>query len=315
MAYSILFKQCGSDHMTRGRSRAIDRIVVHYTGTTASARNNATYFSRNEGQGASAHYFVDDISPEIYQSVAEGDTAWHAGNWDMNCRAIGIEVVSAGEDYSGTEITKLAWLVQKLMAKYGIGSSGVIRHYDVTGKLCPAPYVAASKWAALKARITGGATAPSGGEASAPSGTVAELARRVIAGEFGNGDARRAALGSRYSEVQAEVNRILGGGSGGSAAQAPAADDVENLARRVIAGEFGNGAARKAALGDRYAEVQARVNEMLGAGGSGGSSGGANIDALARAVIRGDYGNGEERKRRLGSLYDAVQARVNEILL
>ena len=315
MAYSIFFKQCGSDHMTRGRSRAIDRIVVHYTGTTASARNNATYFSRNEGQGASAHYFVDDISPEIYQSVAEGDTAWHAGNWDMNCRAIGIEVVSAGEDYSGTEITKLAWLVQKLMAKYGIGSSGVIRHYDVTGKLCPAPYVAASKWAALKARITGGATAPSGGEASAPSGTVAELARRVIAGEFGNGDARRAALGSRYSEVQAEVNRILGGGSGGSAAQAPAADDVENLSRRVIAGEFGNGAARKAALGDRYAEVQARVNEMLGAGGSGGSSGGANIDALARAVIRGDYGNGEERKRRLGSLYDAVQARVNEILL
>lgn len=316
MAYSILFKQCGSDHMTRGRSRAIDRIVVHYTGTTASARNNATYFSRNEGQGASAHYFVDDISPEIYQSVAEGDTAWHAGNWDMNCRAIGIEVVSAGEDYSGTEITKLAWLVQKLMAKYGIGSSGVIRHYDVMGKLCPAPYVAASKWAALKARITGGATAPSGGETPAPSGTVAELARRVIAGEFGNGDARRAALGSRYSEVQAEVNRILAGGSSGGVAQAPAADDVGDLARRVIAGEFGNGATRKAALGSRYAEVQARVNEMLGAGGSsGGSSGGADIDALARAVIRGDYGNGEERKRRLGSLYDAVQARVNEILL
>ena len=69
MAYSILFKQCGSDHMTRGRSCAIDRIVVHFTATLASARNNATYFARNEGQGASAHYFVDDITPEIYQSV------------------------------------------------------------------------------------------------------------------------------------------------------------------------------------------------------------------------------------------------------
>lgn len=313
MAYSILFKQCGSDHMTRGRSRAIDRIVVHYTGTTASARNNATYFSRNEGQGASAHYFVDDISPEIYQSVAEGDTAWHAGNWDMNCRAIGIEVVSAGEDYSGTEITKLAWLVQKLMAKYGIGASGVIRHYDVTGKLCPAPYVASSKWAALRAAITGG-SAPGGTAGAAPSGTVSELARRVIAGEFGNGEARRAALGSRYSEVQAEVNRILAGGSSAPATQAPAADDVDDLARRVIAGEFGNGEARRAALGDRYAEVQARVNEMLGAGCSGGTSGCADVDALARAVIRGEYGNGEERRRRLGSLYDAVQARVNEIL-
>ena len=64
MAYSILFKQCGSDHMTRGRSRAIDRIVVHFTATLASARNNATYFARNEGQGASAHYFVDDITGE-----------------------------------------------------------------------------------------------------------------------------------------------------------------------------------------------------------------------------------------------------------
>ena len=40
----------------------------------------------------------------------------------------------------------------------------------------------------------------------------------------------------------------------------------------------------------------------------------ADVEALARAVIRGEDGNGEERSRRLGSLYDAVQARVNEIL-
>lgn len=39
-----------------------------------------------------------------------------------------------------------------------------------------------------------------------------------------------------------------------------------------------------------------------------------NIDALADAVIRGDYGNGEERKRRLGANYAAVQKRVNEKL-
>lgn len=39
-----------------------------------------------------------------------------------------------------------------------------------------------------------------------------------------------------------------------------------------------------------------------------------NIDALADAVIRGDYGNGEERKRRLGANYAAVQRRVNEKL-
>ena len=39
-----------------------------------------------------------------------------------------------------------------------------------------------------------------------------------------------------------------------------------------------------------------------------------DIDALADAVIRGDYGNGDERKRRLGANYAAVQQRVNEKL-
>ena len=39
-----------------------------------------------------------------------------------------------------------------------------------------------------------------------------------------------------------------------------------------------------------------------------------NIDALADAVIRGEYGNGAERRNRLGHLYDAVQAIVNRKL-
>ena len=38
-----------------------------------------------------------------------------------------------------------------------------------------------------------------------------------------------------------------------------------------------------------------------------------NIDELAWAVIRGEYGNGDERKERLGELYDIVQGRVNEL--
>ena len=150
----------------------------------------------------------------------------------------------------------------------------------------------------------GSASTPTG--SGAPSGDVSELAARVIAGEFGNGDARKAALGDRYDEVQAEVNRILlGGSSGGSY-------DVDAMARRVIAGEFGNGDERKRRLGDRYSAVQRRVNEILDATGAGSTS--MDVDAMARAVIRGDYGNGEERRRRLGSYYSIVQRRVNEML-
>ena len=85
--------------------------------------------------------------------------------------------------------------------------------------------------------------------------------------------------------------------------------NIDELARAVIRGEYGNGEERKQKLGSLYNQVQARVNEMLG-----NSSNSANIDELAKAVIRGDYGNGEERKQKLGSLYNQVQARVNEML-
>lgn len=44
----------------------------------------------------------------------------------------------------------------------------------------------------------------------------------------------------------------------------PVEKSTDELAREVIAGKYGNGEARKQALGTRYNEVQARVNEMLG---------------------------------------------------
>ena len=82
--------------------------------------------------------------------------------------------------------------------------------------------------------------------------------------------------------------------------------NIDELAKAVIRGDYGNGEERKQKLGNLYNQVQARVNEMLGNT--------ANIDELAKAVIRGEYGNGEERKQKLGSLYEQVQARVNEML-
>ncbi|MDN0070143.1 N-acetylmuramoyl-L-alanine amidase [Collinsella ihumii] len=313
----VEFIQASGANYTAGRGgRAIDGMAVHYTATSASAHNNLVYFSR-PGAGASAHLFVDKDGA-ILQSVRLEDTAWAVGDFAENQRTVSVEVVSAGEDFTDAQVAALAEIYAYLRATYGI--TRVIRHYDVTGKRCPAPYVDAGKWAALRARITGGgfgAAAGGGNGGSAPSGSVAELAQAVIRGDYGNGDARRGALGSRYDEVQAEVNRILGGGTAtGGSSSGGAGADIEALAQAVIRGDYGNGDARRAALGASYNAVQARVNEILGAGGSSsGGSGGADIEALAQAVIRGEYGNGDERRRRLGSLYDAVQARVNEILL
>ena len=85
---------------------------------------------------------------------------------------------------------------------------------------------------------------------------------------------------------------------------------IEELAREVIEGKYGNGEDRKRALGDRYSEVQARVNEIL----APVSKPSVDILDLVKKTIRGDFGNGEDRKRALGDRYSEVQARVNEIL-
>lgn len=174
MADVAEFIQCDSRNHTAGRQGcAINTIVVHYTGVGASAHNNLLYFSRSS-TSASAHYFIDKDG-SVRQSVKEGNTAWHAGHWQTNLLSIGIEVVSAGEDFTEAQIAALASLVADLRGRYGIASNSVIRHFDVTGKRCPTSYMDNSKLAPLKALICGG----SGGDAaSAPSGDVADSPTR-----------------------------------------------------------------------------------------------------------------------------------------
>ena len=82
---------------------------------------------------------------------------------------------------------------------------------------------------------------------------------------------------------------------------------TEELAREVIEGKYGNGEDRKKALGDRYAEVQARVNEIL----APAPEPKVGILDLVRKTIRGDFGNGEDRRNSLGSNYEEVQRQVN----
>lgn len=86
--------------------------------------------------------------------------------------------------------------------------------------------------------------------------SIDQLAQEVLDGKHGNGEARRKALGAQYDAVQARVNEMLKGGG----------KSLDSVARDVIDGKYGNGAdrvKRLAAAGYDYAEVQARVNELL----------------------------------------------------
>lgn len=115
----------------------------------------------------------------------------------------------------------------------------------------------------------------SGGNTSSstsPKKSVSEIADEVIAGKWGNGEARKNAItaaGYNYSEVQAAVNAKLSG-SGTTASKKSNAE----IAKEVIAGKWGNGTDRKKKLeaaGYEYMAIQAEVNKQIG--GSGSSAG------------------------------------------
>lgn len=102
--------------------------------------------------------------------------------------------------------------------------------------------------------------APSAPKPQAPN--IDQLARDVIAGKYGSGEARKKALGANYNAVQARVNQMLGAGG----APSRPAQNLDAVARAVIRGDYGNGADRARRLraaGYDPDAVQRRVNQML----------------------------------------------------
>ena len=141
--------------------------MIHYTGNDGdTAMNNAKYYADNVVK-TSAHYFVDE--KEIVQSVDDLRIAWAVGGKKypscpqtgggalhgrcLNANSISIELCDAKKDGvyapSAKSVAQALELTKALMKKYSIPASNVIRHFDVTGKLCPAYWSGrenAGKW-------------------------------------------------------------------------------------------------------------------------------------------------------------------------
>lgn len=100
-----------------------------------------------------------------------------------------------------------------------------------------------------------------------PNKSLDEIAKDVIAGKYGNYPERKTRLeaeGYNYSQVQGRVNEILAGNKPTpQPAPQPSGDDLLTLVKKTIRGDFGNGQARRNALGSRYDEVQRQVNLNL----------------------------------------------------
>lgn len=140
-----------------GNISRIKYIVIHYVGALGGAQENCSYYGGGN-RGASAHYFVG-FAGEIWQCVEDRNIAWHCGASSYkhpecrNANSIGIEMCVRKKNAASLGATDKDWyfeettvqsaieLTRYLMKKYNIPADHVIRHYDVTGKICPNPYV------------------------------------------------------------------------------------------------------------------------------------------------------------------------------
>lgn len=153
-----------SNYGGKRNTAAIKYIVIHYTANNGdTAIGNGRYFAANN-TGTSAHYFVDET--EIVQSVYDNRVAFHCGArkyYHPECRnsnSLGIEICSEKSNgiyyFNKQTVDNAVELVKWLMDKYNVKIENVIRHYDVTHKNCPAPYVESSiKWQEFKNMLVG----------------------------------------------------------------------------------------------------------------------------------------------------------------
>lgn len=354
MSYSSLVDYVRiSPNKTSPRNHAIDTITIHCMAGNLSIETCANVFAPTERQASSNYGVGSDGRIGCY--VDEDDRSWCSSNRTNDMRAITIEVANDGGADTGwhvsgvamnsliklvadicrrNDISKLVWSDSKDDRINHRNGCNMTVHRDFSATACPGdylmsqmPYIAdeVNKLLGSSDGSSDSGVVPSD---PTPNKTLDEVANEVIRGDWGNGSERKERLeaaGYVYSDVQERVNELCDSPSSDNTSEPEPEPEptssysIDEVAQAVIRGDYGNGSERREKLeaeGYNYSEIQSRVNELCN-GGSVSSTPSESLDTIAREVIRGDWGNGAERKRRLedaGYNYKEVQSRVNELL-
>lgn len=135
----------------------INGIVIHYTANPGtSAQANRDYFNglKDSHETEASSNFVIGIQGEIIQCVPTWEIAY-ASN-ERNADTVSIECCHPDESGKFTDQTyeSLVQLSAWLCVKFGLTEDDIIRHYDVTGKICPKFFVEnEDAWDAFKKNV------------------------------------------------------------------------------------------------------------------------------------------------------------------
>ena len=138
-------------------SGTIHNIVIHYTANPGStAQENRDYFEglKDSHTTMASSHFIIGLGGEVIQCVPTSEIAY-ASN-DRNYDTVSIECCHPDEtgkftnDTYRSMVRTTAWLC----SKFGLTGKDVIRHYDITGKICPKYFVEhADAWDTFKSDV------------------------------------------------------------------------------------------------------------------------------------------------------------------
>lgn len=140
--------------------KQVNGIVVHYTGNPGtSAEQTKSYFTNlaTSGETYASSHFIIGMDGAILQCVPLNEEAYCSNS--RNVDTVSIECCHPDSSGAFTEETysALVKLVRYLADAYHLNSDDVIRHYDVTGKLCPFYYATnEDAWLAFKEDVFSG---------------------------------------------------------------------------------------------------------------------------------------------------------------
>lgn len=236
---------------------------IRYVNSKGYDLNMELHLNAGGGTGPEVYYKHNSKQGKALATAISKSIATNLGLKDRGAKT---KLVS-GQDYFGCvrEIKCMSFLVETVFIDTK-GDRDKVIYASGQEQCAKAIATAVAKYYGLGRKETpkpAPTPAPSPKPTPSHKKSNTEIAKEVIQGKWGNGAERKKRLedaGYDYAAVQKEVERLL------AKQKKPAKKSVDEVAREVIAGKWGNGAKRVYNLtkaGYNYVAVQKRVNEIL----------------------------------------------------
>ena len=274
-----------------GFLESFDFVVIHNDAGRMKPQRYISFLRNRDKALGIAHFYCNRDT--IVQVVPIENIGYHTGDWWSNCRSVGYEVcesLSASDEefLQNEDVTLLKAAADLVEAGMPISRETVRLHHEFVPTSCPHRSM----------ELHGGTT---------ESVRSYFIERMKYFASLGNNLIE--ILHNYFPEEKFRMKTWV---------RHEVFNDDNEIVQQVIRGEWGVGQERIKQLTDagyNAERIQEKVNLALQGSQINDTQ---TMNSLAYEVIQGDWGNGEERKERLeaaGYDYDAVQQRVNELLV